>query len=112
MTVEESKVKCPDCGKQMSAKTLKYSHVPNCVKKKEKQNKETEEIKSMTHVAKNLVQEIGGPNCADTLNAFGMLSALNSMSDKDVHRMILQGKRAERATRREAMVQNLIKNAF
>ena len=24
--VEEAKVACPDCGKQMSAKTLKYSH--------------------------------------------------------------------------------------
>jgi hypothetical protein len=28
------KVTCPDCGKQMSAKTLKYSHVPNCTAKK------------------------------------------------------------------------------
>ena len=29
------KVSCPDCGKQMSAKTLKYSHVPNCPAKKQ-----------------------------------------------------------------------------
>jgi hypothetical protein len=27
----KQKVSCPDCGKQMSAKTLKYSHGPNCV---------------------------------------------------------------------------------
>ena len=30
------KVSCPDCGKQMSAKTLKYSHAPNCLAKKQK----------------------------------------------------------------------------
>ena len=30
----EDKVECSDCGKQMSAKTLKYSHGPNCSKKK------------------------------------------------------------------------------
>ena len=29
------KVECPDCGKRMSAKTLKYSHVPNCLFKKQ-----------------------------------------------------------------------------
>ena len=32
----DDKVACPDCGKQMSAKTLKYSHVANCVTKKPK----------------------------------------------------------------------------
>ena len=31
----DDKVACPDCGKQMSAKTLKYSHVANCVTKKQ-----------------------------------------------------------------------------
>ena len=31
------KTYCPDCGKQVSAKTLKYSHGPNCVVKKQKQ---------------------------------------------------------------------------
>ena len=30
------KVSCPDCGKQMSAKTLKYSHAPNCLAKKQR----------------------------------------------------------------------------
>ena len=33
----ETKVSCPDCGKQMSAKTLRYSHGPNCVARKPKQ---------------------------------------------------------------------------
>jgi hypothetical protein len=32
----EEKVACSDCGKQMSAKTLKYSHGPNCSSKKQK----------------------------------------------------------------------------
>ena len=32
----EPKVACPDCGKQVSAKTLKYSHRANCVIKKQK----------------------------------------------------------------------------
>ena len=31
--VVKDKVACPDCGKQMSAKTLKYSHAPNCTVK-------------------------------------------------------------------------------
>ena len=29
------KVECPDCGKQMSATTLRYSHAPNCLFKKQ-----------------------------------------------------------------------------
>ena len=37
----EDKVGCPHCGKQMSAKTLKYSHGPNCNGKK--QQTKTEE---------------------------------------------------------------------
>ena len=32
----DDKVACSDCGKQMSAKTLKYSHGPNCSSKKPK----------------------------------------------------------------------------
>jgi hypothetical protein len=41
----DDKVACPDCGKQMSAKTLKYSHVANCVTKK--QNTNTDENKEV-----------------------------------------------------------------
>ena len=37
---EDLKIACPDCGKKMSAKTLKYSHGPNCAaQKKQKINK-------------------------------------------------------------------------
>jgi len=38
--VVKDKVACPDCGKEMSAKTLKYSHVPNCMAKKQKADEE------------------------------------------------------------------------
>ncbi len=31
------KAECPDCGKNMSAKTLRYSHAPNCTAKKNRQ---------------------------------------------------------------------------
>ena len=41
----DDKVACPDCGKQMSAKTLKYSHVANCVTKK--QNTKADENKEV-----------------------------------------------------------------
>jgi hypothetical protein len=29
-TKEEEKINCPDCGKVMSAKSLKYAHAKNC----------------------------------------------------------------------------------
>jgi hypothetical protein len=32
-----AKVECPDCGKLMSHKTLRYSHGPNCVVRKQQQ---------------------------------------------------------------------------
>ena len=34
----ESEAECPDCAKQMSAKTLRYSHGPHCHAKKQKQS--------------------------------------------------------------------------
>jgi hypothetical protein len=34
-----AKVECPDCGKMMSQKTLRYSHGPNCVVKKQQATK-------------------------------------------------------------------------
>ena len=37
---ENSKVECPDCGKRMSAKTLRYSHIPNCLFKKQADKEE------------------------------------------------------------------------
>ena len=57
---QDPKVACPDCGKKMTAKTLKYSHGPNCVINKQKQSQEDEEYAKLSHTAKQLAQEVGG----------------------------------------------------
>ncbi len=44
----DDKVACPDSGKQMSAKTLKYSHVANCVTKKPKTKTDKTEEQQLT----------------------------------------------------------------
>ena len=67
----DDKVACPDCGKQMSAKTLRYSHGPNCASKKQKKEE-----------SQPVIQR------------------------EPIH------PRAERAARREAMVQKLVQQAF
>ena len=118
----EPKVACPDCGKKMSAKTLKYSHGPNCVINKQKQSlpegsqtkgsNADEEYTKMSHTAKQLAQEVGGESGASALHAIGMIDSLNSFSNHDIKQHIQSRARAERATRREAMVANLVKNAF
>ena len=108
----EPKVACPDCGKKMSAKTLKYSHGPNCVINKQKQSQEDEEYAKRSHTAKQLAQEVGGESGASALHAIGMIDSLNSFSNHDIKQHIQSRARAERATRREAMVANLVKNAF
>ena len=108
----EPKVACPDCGKKMSAKTLKYSHGPNCVIHKQKQSQEDEEYAKMSHTAKQLAQEVGGESGASALHAIGMLDSLNNFSNHDIKQHIQSRAREERATRREAMVANLVKNAF
>ena len=83
----EPKVACPDCGKKMSAKTLKYSHGPNCVIHKQKQQ-------SSDASAPNEIQGV-----------------TNQWVEHEVQRR-LNGRREERATRRGALVANLVKNAF
>ena len=108
----EPKVACPDCGKKMSAKTLKYSHGPNCVIHKQKQSREDEEYTKMSHTAKQLAQEVGGESGASALHAIGMLDSLSNFSNHDIKQHIQSRAREERATRREAMVANLVKNAF
>ena len=108
----ESKVACPDCGKKMSVKTLKYSHGPNCVIQKQKQSQENEEYAKTSYAAKQIVQEIGGELEASALHAIAMLDSLNNISDHAIKQFIQTRTRAERATRREAMVANLLKNAF
>jgi len=54
--VVKDKVACPDCGKEMSAKTLKYSHVPNCMAKK----KQTDEqpVTAAPSISEELIEEI------------------------------------------------------
>ena len=108
----EPKVACPDCGKKMSAKTLKYSHGPNCVINKQKQSQEDEEDAKRSHTAKQLAQEVGGESGASALHAIGMLDSLSNFSNHDIKQHIQSRAREERATRREAMVANLVKNAF
>jgi ssDNA-binding Zn-finger/Zn-ribbon topoisomerase 1 len=78
----DAKVKCPDCGKMMSQKTLRYSHGPNCVAKKQK-----------------------------TMTEDNLQSASDDWVEHEVQRR-LYGRREERATRREAMVAKLVQNAF
>ena len=84
----DAKVTCPDCGKQMSAKTLKYSHVPNCPTKKRTDEKDTL-----------------------TTPLLRRESVLEEVIENEVQKR-LQNKRSERAARREEMVHNLMKNAF
>ena len=81
-TKVESKVACPDCGKQMSAKTLKYSHGPNCPAKKQKQ--------SPREISPSIIEEV---------------------IENEVQKR-LNNSRALRAARRQEMVEKLIQNAF
>jgi hypothetical protein len=85
----EAKVECPDCGKMMSQKTLRYSHGPNCVAKKQK-----------------TTAPQGVPGTEDNTQ-----SVSDEWVEHEVQRR-LYGRREERATRREAMVAKLIQNAF
>ena len=78
----EAKVECPDCGKMMSQKTLRYSHGPNCVAKKQKPPQED-----------------------------NTQSVSDDWVEHEVQRR-LYGRREERATRREAMVAKLVQHAF
>jgi len=78
----ETKVPCPECGKQMSAKTLRYSHGPNCQAKKHKQNEEPIDHSVIEEVIENEVQKR------------------------------LNNSRAQRALRRQETVEKLMQNAF
>jgi len=78
-----AKIECPDCGKLMSEKTLRYSHGPNCTVKKQRQAARDQEMQSVT----------------------------NDIVEREVHKR-LRARREERVARKEAMVAKLIKNAF
>ena len=94
----------------MSAKTLKYSHGPNCSSKKQK--KGDEEFAKTLHTAKQIAHEIGGGHGANALDAFAMLESLDKVPDHVIERHIRTRQRAERATRREMMLNNLMQTAF
>ena len=87
----DTKVACPDCGKQMSAKTLKYSHGPNCSAKKQKQwvadHRDDEE--SQPNIVRNPLTETILDNWKET-----------------------RCTRLARAVRRQEIVDRLIQNAF
>ena len=85
----DDKVACPDCGKQMSAKTLKYSHVANCVTQKQKTK--TEKTDEQQPVFTQGSQEI---------------------SEELIEHHIRTRSRAARALRRETMMNNLVQSAF
>ena len=84
----DTKVACPDCGKQMSAKTLKYSHGPNCSSKKQKTNTDQKE-ESQPNIVRNPLTETILDNWKET-----------------------RCTRLARAVRRQEMVDRLIQNAF
>ena len=77
------KVECPDCGKQMSSKTLRYSHAPNCAAKKKRQEEHRDATPSVT----------------------------DDMIENEVHKR-LTNFREERVARKQKAIQNLIANAF
>ena len=85
----EEKVACPDCGRRMSAKTLKYSHGPNCSRKKQQTNTE--------------VLTLSGTYQPDF--------ATNDMVEHHL-RPRIPNTRADRANRREAMMSKLMQAAF
>jgi hypothetical protein len=71
----------------MSAKTLKYSHGPNCSSKKPKTNTDKKEEQQPTIQREEITEEF-------------------------IERHIRTRQRAERATRREMMMNNLLQAAF
>ena len=79
---ENKKVECPDCGKHMSAKTLKYSHAPNCLFKKQV-DKEEAQMKTIS---------------AEVIEV-------------EIQKRMSYAK-AERLSRRQKQIESLVANAF
>ena len=93
--VVKDKVACPDCGKEMSAKTLKYSHAPNCVIKK-KQSDEQHEAKTSAL-----------PPVAPTVSEELIEELVQKRWDN-----VSKNLRQERLARKQAMMDKLIAGAF
>ena len=85
--VVKDKVACPDCGKEMSAKTLKYSHAPNCVVKKKQIE---EQPAAAPTVSEELIEELVQKRWDNVSNNL----------------------RRERLARKQAMMEKLISGAF
>jgi hypothetical protein len=81
--VVKDKVACPDCGKEMSAKTLKYSHAPNCVSKKKQSD---EQPAAAPAISEELIE--------------------------DLVQKRLTNVRQDRLARKQAMMEKLISGAF
>ena len=80
---------CPDCGKQMSAKTLKYSHV--CPSKKPAAQEQQPEQKAATKSQ--------------------TVYSTDELIEWEIQRR-MSNKRNERKAAREQMLRNLVQNAF
>ena len=93
----DDKVACPDCGKQMSAKTLKYSHVANCVTKKPKTKTE---------------KTVFTPGSQDQREEQPYLPDVGEITEELIEHHIRTRSRAARALRRETMMNNLVQSAF
>ncbi len=83
----EDKVGCSDCGKQMSANTLKYSHGPNCSSKKPKTNTDQKEERQPTIQSEEITEEL-------------------------IEHHIRTRTRADRALRRETMMNKLMQTPY
>ena len=85
--VVKDKVACPHCGKEMSAKTLKYSHAPNCMIKKKPSD---EQPVAAPAVSEQLIEELVQKRWDNVTNNL----------------------RQERLARKQAMMDKLISGAF
>jgi len=94
---ENSKVECPDCGKRMSAKTLKYSHVPNCLFKKQADKEEA------------LLKETSLRSPVDEGKRALILS--DEVIEAEVQKR-MSSARAERLNRRQKQLERLVANAL
>ncbi len=92
--VVKDKVACPDCGKEMSAKTLKYSHAPNCVVKKKQSIEQYE------------------PREAKASALPPVAPAVSEQLIEDLVQQRLTNVRQDRLARKQAMVEKLITGAF
>ena len=100
----DTKVACPDCGKQMSAKTLKYSHGPNCSSKKQKQG-----VFTQTAAAKSKRMP-AGRSCASKVSAAVVLS-FTALTVKSNLPVTCTSKRdREKKKERETVIRTTMRN--